>query len=306
MKKIKPLPHIKLRYQILLFAVTLIVGGLAIIVSGGAQLSIIIMIAVDTTAFCLLTLSLYYIIRYFVSDVKKIKKDILSRYKVVNYLSENYKDRSFLFAASGFMVNCLFTLFNAFIGVMTFSAWYISLAVYYAMLGTMRFRFLHQELILRYGAKKMSSKLREWRVFLHTGVLLIFMSIALGGMVVLMVRSGYGKIYSEFIIYVVALYTFIKLITSIMNMIKAGKYKSPQLTGLRSIGYADALVSMLSLQTAMFAAFGKEDVTLRAKMNVITGAGVCVMVIGIGVWMVCMGESHIKQIKKGEDYEQVD
>lgn len=295
MKKIKPLPHIKPGYQILLFVATLIVGGLAIILSGAEQVSIILMIAVDAAAFCLLSLSIYYIIRYFVCDVKDIKKMVVSRYRVVNYLSENYKDRSFIFAVPGFAVNCLFTLFNAFIGVRAFSAWYISLAVYYAMLGIMRFKFLNQELMLRRGDKERSSALREWKVFLHMGILLILMSIALSGMVILMVRGGYGKSYPEYIIYVVALYTFIKLITSIINMVKAGKYKLPQLMGLRNIGYADALVSMLSLQTAMFAAFDNGDMAFRELMNSITGACVCVMVIGIGVSMVCIGASNIKK-----------
>ncbi len=300
MKKIKPLPHIKPGYQMLLFVVTLIVGGLAIILSGAGQVSIILMIAVDAAAFCLLSLSIYYIIRYFVRDVKDIKKMVVSRYRVVNYLSENYKDRSFIFAVPGFAVNCLFTLFNAFIGVRAFSAWYISLAVYYAMLGIMRFKFLNQELMLRRGDKERSSALREWKVFLHMGILLILMSIALSGMVILMVRGGYGKSYPEYIIYVVALYTFIKLITSIINMVKAGKYKLPQLMGLRNIGYADALVSMLSLQTAMFAAFDNGNVTFRELMNSITGACVCVMVIGIGVSMVCIGASNIKKVNVKE------
>lgn len=300
MKKIKPLPHIKPGYQILLFVATLIVGGLAVILSGAEQVSVVLMIAVDAAAFCLLSLSIYYIIRYFVRDVKEIKKMVVGRYRVVNYLSENYKDRSFIFAVPGFAVNCLFTLFNAFIGVMAFSAWYISLAVYYAMLGIMRFKFLNQELMLRRGDKERSSALREWKVFLHMGILLILMSIALSGMVILMVRGGYGKSYPEYIIYVVALYTFIKLITSIINMVKAKKYKSPQLMGLRNIGYADALVSMLSLQTAMFAAFDSGDIAFRAQMNAITGACVCVMVIGIGVSMVCIGASNIKKVNVKE------
>ena len=300
MKKIKPLPHIKPGYQILLFVATLIVGGLAVILSGAEQVSVVLMIAVDAAAFCLLSLSIYYIIRYFVRDVKEIKKMVVGRYRVVNYLSENYKDRSFIFAVPGFAVNCLFTLFNAFIGVMAFSAWYISLAVYYAMLGIMRFKFLNQELMLRRGDKERSSALREWKVFLHMGLLLILMSIALGGMVILMVHGGYGKSYPEYIIYVVALYTFIKLITSIINMVKAKKYKSPQLMGLRNIGYADALVSMLSLQTAMFAAFDSGDIAFRAQMNAITGACVCVMVIGIGVSMVCIGASNIKKVNVKE------
>lgn len=296
MKRIKPLPHIKLGWQICIFAAALIAGGLAIILSGDTQVSIIIMIAVDAAAFCLLALSIYYIIRYFVHDVKKIKHKVVHRYPLLDYLSANYKERSFLFTVPGFLMNCLFAAFNLFVGVSTFSAWFISLAVYYILLGIMRFRFLHHELLLRRGEKVEASGIREWRIFRHAGVMIIVMSIALSGMVVLMVHGGYGKSYPEYIIYVVALYTFIKMATSIVNMVKAGRYKSPQLMGIRSIGYIDALVSMLSLQTAMFAAFDKGDVEFRALMNSITGACVCVMVIGIGVGMVCLASGRIRRI----------
>lgn len=304
MKKIKPLPHIKPGWQICLFAAALIAGGAAIILSGDMQVSIIIMIAVDATAFCLLALSIHYIIRYFVHDVKKIKHSVVHRYPILDYLSANYKERSFLFTVPGFFMNCLFAAFNLFVGVRTFSAWFISLAVYYIMLGIMRFRFLHHELLLRRGEQVETSGVKEWRIFRHAGVMIIVMSIALSGMVVLIVLGGYGKSYPDYIIYVVALYTFIKMATSIVNMVKAGHYKSPQLMGLRNIGYIDALVSMLSLQTAMFAAFDNGDAEFRALMNSITGACVCVMVIGIGVWMVCNASVRIRKLRQKEnEYE---
>lgn len=80
--------------------------------------------------------------------------------------------------------------------------------------------------------------------------------------------------------------TFAKMIMATINMVKARKYKSSQIMGGRNIGYADALVSILSLQTAMFAMFDQGDMTLRTRMNGITGACVCLMVIIMGATMV--------------------
>lgn len=47
-----------------------------------------------------------------------------------------------------------------------------------------------------------------------------------------------------------------------------------------------ALVSLLSLQTALFAAFGQDSGELVPLMNALTGAGVCLMIWGIGIYMV--------------------
>ena len=73
---------------------------------------------------------------------------------------------------------------------------------------------------------------------------------------------------------------------AIRNMIKVRKEKSLLLVTLRNISYADALVSLLSLQTALFAAFGQDSGELIPLMNALTSAGVCLMILGIGIYMV--------------------
>ncbi len=79
---------------------------------------------------------------------------------------------------------------------------------------------------------------------------------------------------------------FYKLTMSIINMVKARKEKSLLLITLRNIGYSDALVSLLSLQTALFAAFGQAEDEFIPVMNALTGAAVCLMVLGLGIYMV--------------------
>ena len=62
-----------------------------------------------------------------------------------------------------------------------------------------------------------------------------------------------------------------------------GKRKSPLLSITRRIGYIDACVSILTLQTAMFASFADGEEELIKLMNGITGTVVCVMVLGLGI-----------------------
>lgn len=46
-------------------------------------------------------------------------------------------------------------------------------------------------------------------------------------------------------------------------------------------------VSILTLQTAMFAAFGNGEEGLIRQMNGMTGAVVCLMVLGLGIQGIC-------------------
>lgn len=102
------------------------------------------------------------------------------------------------------------------------------------------------------------------------------------------------KRYAGFLIYAVAFYTFYKVIMAVLNTVKAGKTKLPLVMTLRSVGYADALVSLLSLQVAMLTAFSEPGAGHISVMNTCTGLGVCIMVLLAGVGMIVNGLRHIR------------
>ena len=128
---------------------------------------------------------------------------------------------------------------------------------------------------------------KELRVYRRNSVMFLFLAVVLAGAAVLLVNSEGGKSYPGYAIYAVAAYTFYKIIMSTIQVLKVGKRKSPLLTITRRIGYIDACVSILTLQTAMFASFasGQEDFMLL--MNAATGAVVCMMVLGLGIQGLC-------------------
>ena len=215
--------------------------------------------------------------------------------RIANTLITDTRLRTVLVTIPGMGLNLIYAIFNGVIGFMNFSAWYISLAVYYLLLCVMRF------LAVAYAGrvyqvkvpwrkkdqeKEDSLEARSWKVYRNCGILFSVMSIALGGAVIMLVSGEGGKSYPGLLIYAVATYTFYKLGMAIRNMVKARKEKSLLLVTLRNISYADALVSLLSLQTALFAAFGQDSGELVPTMNALTGAGVCLMILGIGIYMV--------------------
>lgn len=138
----------------------------------------------------------------------------------------------------------------------------------------------------------------EISVYRYCGILLIIMTIALAGAVVLLVHSEGGKTYPGYTIFIVAMYTFYKIISAVINVVKAGKLKSPLLMAIRNIGYVNTCVSLLFLQTAMFASFGDGIVEMEVRMNGITGAAVCVMSLAVGIHCVISAAKMRRQLEE--------
>ncbi len=87
----------------------------------------------------------------------------------------------------------------------------------------------------------------------------------------------------------------------VMNVVKYRKYHSPVMSAAKVISLAAALVSMLSLETAMLAQFdkGQNPKPFRRIMTGCTGGGVCAMVLGIAVYMVIQSTKQLGQLKAG-------
>lgn len=94
-------------------------------------------------------------------------------------------------------------------------------------------------------------------------------------------------------------YTFYKIIMSSIQVVKVGKRKSPLLSITRRIGYIDVCVSILTLQTAMLASFAEGEEVLIKRMNGITGAVVCVMVLSLGVQGICASKGMKDKLMTG-------
>lgn len=221
--------------------------------------------------------------------------------RIANTLITDTRLRTVLFTVPGMGLNLIYAVFNGIIGVMNHSAWCGSLAAYYMLLCVMRFlsvSYARKVYDRKFPWRKVhmdesnsqinedSLEARSWRVHRNCGIMLSVSSIALGGAVIMLVSGEGGKSYPGLMIYAVATYTFYKLGMAIRNMIKARKEKSLLLVTLRNISYADALVSILSLQTALFAAFGQDSEAIIPIFNALTGAGVCLMIFTLGVLMV--------------------
>lgn len=245
--------------------------------------------------------SLAIVCAFIVRFPKQGFKEALHRNKYVHrYLTDvSFKTHVSLYISFG--INLLFVAIKLFYGVCFRSVWFGTLAVYYMMLAIMRFLLLRH--VNRSGiGKSLLSELRQYRL---CGMILLLMNLALMGVVILVVLEKEGFYYEGYLIYVVAMYAFYNIITAVRDIIKYRRFKSPVMSAAKAIKFAAALVSMLSLETAMLAQFGEESgEQFRLLMTGLTGSGVCLLVLATAVIMIFQSTKQLQNLKNNMEMEE--
>lgn len=196
-------------------------------------------------------------------------------------------------------INFLYVVFNAVSGFVYHTAWFFIFAFYYTILAVMRFLLLR--FVNRIGIGK--SRFKELRRSRLCGYILLTVNLALSGAVLMIIYQNKGFEYNGILIYVMALYTFYITALAIVNLIKYRKLGSPVMSMAKIINMAAALVSMLSLETAMFSQFGKDmSAEHQRLMIMLTGAGVSIVIVTMSVYSIVKNSKEIKKIMEN-DYE---
>lgn len=178
------------------------------------------------------------------------------------------------------VVNILYGLYNGILGVFNHSWWFVSLCAYYILLSVMRFAVLM-------ASKKQTEENASPEFVMHfIGYMFIVLSVVLAGMTYLSYKSDRGTKYHQIVMITIALYSFTKLTYAIVKLIKNIGHTTPYKKTLLYISFADALVSIYSLQMSMLVSFegmSKSDIVL---MNSLTGSGVYVFIFILGINLI--------------------
>lgn len=196
-------------------------------------------------------------------------------------------------------VNLLYAAVNIISGVLYKSAWFYILAFYYTILAVMRFLLLR--FVNRTGIGQ--NHFRELRRSRLCGYILLTLNLFLSGAVLMILYQNKGYEYHGVLIYIMAAYTFWITAMAIKNLIKYRKLGSPVMSMAKIISMAAALVSVLSLETAMLSEFGAElSDGHRWIFIALTGAGVSVIVVTMSVYSIVKNSKEIKYIMENEAY----
>lgn len=219
-------------------------------------------------------------------------------------LTQDFSYRTKITASISLIFNILLTASKLFTGWYYSSAWLMVLSGYYIILCLSKF------LLLRYDRKQTKLKnktaviIHEWKAYRLCGIMFLVLTTFLQGVVIMIVRDGMGFSYHEIIVISMAAYDFYCLISAAVYMIKQRKKHSPIVNSLKSVSFAASLVAMLSLQTAMFSAFGAgETAFFKPLMNILTGTAVCIFLIVLGILMIAKSNKELTALsdKKMEE-----
>lgn len=255
---------------------------------------------------CFLSYSVYTIVIYFPTMKETIMGKIRS-YPILVKLLDNFSFRTVIFAFGSLAITIAYSVYNGVIAIVLASGWYGSLALYYILLV-----FLRGGISLYHGKRRKleeRSEILEIKKYRTCGILLIATIWALSAAIAQMVVQNQGFEYFDLMIYVAATYTFTKITLAIFNAVKAKKERSGYtILALRNISLADAAVSILSLQTAMFHSFAEPSGGTQLA-NALTGGAVCLFVMALGVIMIVKANKALKEKQKEhfkEEYERTE
>lgn len=229
-------------------------------------------------------------------NIRRKILDKLERTKSGKRIVKELEYRMVLTAAVSFFINLLYALYNGRLGILNKSLWFVTMCAYYTILSTMRFCAV---LCSRKGCLSTSADMTYF-VMKLSGVLLAVLSFVLTGVVYISLSENIAAKYNTIVMITIATYTFYKIAMAVMRAVKQKENPSPLLLVIRTIGYADVAVSVLTLQRSMLASFGEMTDTKAHTMNILTGAAVCLFVLALGIVLTLKGiKSSDRKKKKG-------
>lgn len=211
--------------------------------------------------------------------IKKVRDD--NKYITLYRSQASLRVKISLYVSS--TINIFYALLQLVLGVINHSIWFYSLAGYYVLLVIMRVFLLKEMRHERWGKDKRI----EWLLYRMCGLLLLIMNLALAIVVFYIVKQNLGFEHHYIVTIGMAAYTFTTFTMAIINMVRYKKYNSPVMSASKAISMIAAIVSMLSLETAMLTAFGSEnDMAFRQMITAVSGAAVCIAVLVIAIVMI--------------------
>lgn len=199
----------------------------------------------------------------------------------------------------GLLVNGAYAVFNLGMGWYLRSDWMGSNGIYYLVNAVIMRILVGCERRMNDWEALRREKIR-WRVYELVGYLLFAVNVTMTGVVFQIIWRDEGDSYPGVTVFAVAAYTFYKLTMAIIRVIQCRRSKSPILGAARNMDMIEALMSLLQLQTALFASFG-QGFEHQLLMNSLTGGAVCLSVMLGSLGMVIHGRKRRKEIRGVEN-----
>ncbi len=247
-------------------------------------------------AFYTLTIVTIFFAMVFPKQYSTIKQKIYDNPLGNRYMTDRVF-RTNISLSISFVISMLYVGINLWSWHMLESYWFMVLAVYYVIMAVMRYLLVRYVRIQKIGTDILS----EWKRSRICAYILLLINLSLSGAVLMILYQHRGYDYPGMMIYVMALYTFYALTMSIVDIVKYRKMGSPIMSTAKIVSLSAALVSMLNLETAMFAQFGASLSPEHQQIFIIlTGAGISITVVTLSVILIVRATKEIRRENYGQ------
>lgn len=192
-------------------------------------------------------------------------------------------------------INVIYGAYHLISGLLYHSVWLLSNGVYYLILCLIRLMLVRYEKKQAALDDQKEKQILGWRGFSCCGSLMFLLNIAMSGMVIQMIRDSRGSNYPEMMVYAVALYTFYRLTTAIIRVVRGSTDGNPIYGAARNIDLTAAMMALYALQITMLNVFGDgsgNDIVI----NSLSGTAVCILAVLGALGMVLHGNRRRKEL----------
>lgn len=226
-------------------------------------------------------------------------KERICRNKYVARYRADYEWRTLITTLFSSAVTGGIGTYNLVVAILNWETgiWVFTLAVYYLALALGRVAVLLSHRVGKArGESGERSEKRDAANYLGGGALLVFLTLAYSGILVLVNVQSRHYDYRGNMVYVMALYAFCKIIFSSVNAVRYRKYRDYTVQTLRNINFADGIVSIVALQTALLFTFTEaEELAFANTMNAAVGGVAGALILALGSYMIIRGYRELKR-----------
>ena len=215
-------------------------------------------------------------------------KQFLDRWKT------DYDFKTVTGASGSLAMTVVFALYNGFLGVLHSSLWYGTICVYYIVLTGLRGVIIaaRKRLAPADGREDAGNK-----AYLLAAALLLLLNLSLVIPVSLMVRQQKPVSLTLIPAIAMAAYTTYKVIMASINLKRRNRSADSLIRLLRTIGFIDALVSILVLQNTLIMVNTNGEDGEMLPFTAITSAAVMVAVLLLSAAAIIKGIARAKNRK---------
>ena len=245
-----------------------------------------------------LVISVTAFMRVFAAAKDRLHRSWLFNSNFGYLLRQDETFRAWLTLCLSIAWNLFYALFKLFLGRLLGSGWLRLMGVYYLMLAGLRLILVRPVGKRPAGELESRQLLSEWRRYRLCGVALLLMNQVLLAVVVQLLTQKGRVNYPGSLIYMMAAYAFWAVTSATVKLARYHKKDDPLMSAAKVISLTAAMVSMLSLETALISRFGDGNAAFHFIITAALGGVICLLELGIALYMIRRGGEMIAQLKQ--------